>query len=632
MPYLSFFENIHQVKNFDGDECSFETLVETFKEDEREEKEKKGGFVFNGSVYPVGASRVLKNIKEVRLIILDYDNLGPDDPETLWRQLKSYQSVLYTTHRHTIEKPKLRAIVVPSKPIPPSEYKTAVTRLGQHIGLEYDPVSKNPNQVYYFPTCPPGTKEMHFTRINADGSELDLESLPPVTMTKATTKGKRVVSSEEDEKNLYTLATQVVETEFPDGLVFVRDVFYEYRDGYWQEVDNWSLKQKLTNDDSPYAALLPNPGAVNSLIDALKARTSLVKFPDPKPLTLCLQNAVLDIATGSQMPHAPDYWHRNLLDIQYHEDDVCPLWQRFLDETFAGDADGSEKKLFLQEFMGYLLVPSTEAQMMLWMIGSGANGKSVVIEVMQSLLGADNHSSVPLDSLGQDFKKAVLQGKLANFCPEISGSRRIDEATIKSIVGGDEIYAEKKGKDGFSFRAYARIVAAGNALPDVGDTSHGFFRRLTILRFNRQLSVEEMDRELPEKLKNELSGILAWALAGLKRFREQKRFTDVPSSRAFVSSYKLQSNPVEVFLTECTKVVAGKKTLKSDVYASYKAFCQEGGHQPLANNKFGAALSELGYAAKASNGKGYYPLVLAGGNATAYSRKLDVVEVLEDDE
>jgi len=524
--------------------------------------------------------------------------------------MSSYKTILHTTHSHTPDKPKLRLIVVPASAIAPDEYEKAVLRLASYIGVKFDRVSLNPNQIFYLPSCLPGTRSEHFSRANPNGVELDLAALPEMKVNAARKVDRTQSSSERDEKNLYALANDVVETLFPDGLLYVGEIFSEYRDGRWQKLSLWSLRQRLTRRDSPYFDVLRSPGITNNLIEALKACTSRVEFPDPKPLTLCLRNCVLDIAMGGTTSHAPEFWHRNLLDITHHEDNDCPLWKRFLDETFANDGDADQKKLFLQEFMGYLLVPSTEAQTMLWMIGSGANGKSVVIEIMQALLGRGNYSTVPLDGLGKDFKNAALQGKLANFCPEISGSRRIDEAAIKSIVGGDEIYAEHKGKDGFSFRAYARIVAAGNALPDVGDTSHGFFRRLTVLRFNRQLSVEQMDRQLPDKLRAELGGILVWALAGLRRFRDNGRFTEVPSSQEIVTSYKQQSNPVEVFVAECTKSAPGGKTGTAEVYARYKAFCQDGGYQPLANNKFGVAMSELGYRSRKSNGKPFYPISL----------------------
>ena len=139
-----------------------------------------------------------------------------------------------------------------------------------------------------------------------------------------------------------------------------------------------------------------------------------------------------------------------------------------------------------------------------------------------------------------------------------------------------------------------------------------------ILTFNRTFRKEEMDLELNIKLQSECSGIFNWAVEGLKRLAQEKKFTEVPSSEAELEEYKIGRNSVALFKRACLKVPENRRSaegrpirvLAQIVYMMYCKYCQTNNYQPFAENKFGQKLKELEVEQERSNGARYYVVKL----------------------
>ena len=121
------------------------------------------------------------------------------------------------------------------------------------------------------------------------------------------------------------------------------------------------------------------------------------------------------------------------------------------------------------------------------MVGEGGNGKSLILNVMTSLIGKENISYAQLEDLENKFVRAELQGKLLNMSSEMSSNATISDGYLKQLTSGDSIQAERKNEKPFSFKPYARIVGATNVLPRLLDHSGGFGRRAMIMRLNLSL-------------------------------------------------------------------------------------------------------------------------------------------------
>jgi len=145
----------------------------------------------------------------------------------------------------------------------------------------------------------------------------------------------------------------------------------------------------------------------------------------------------------------------------------------------------------------------------------GANGKSVLAEVIRHIAGPDNVSNVPLAKLTDRFGLDNLPGKTVNISTENElGDKHLNTQNFKAITGGDVVNVEQKYKDSFSCELFCKLLISVNQLPKTLDHSHGYYRRLVIVPFQKVFREEEQDPNLLDKLLTELEGILVFALEG----------------------------------------------------------------------------------------------------------------------
>ena len=224
--------------------------------------------------------------------------------------------------------------------------------------------------------------------------------------------------------------------------------------------------------------------------------------------------------------------------------------------------------------------------------GEGANGKSVFLETLAAVL--NNVTHLELSELFDRFKIAELDGKLANICTDVETSKVMD-ARFKKIVAGEPQSAERKFKKPFEFQPFAKILFSANEFIPTKDRTHGFYRRFDVLRFNRIFKSEEQKPELLQELKEEVPGILNWALEGLERLSQQNWIMTKSSYMDDChNEFKRATNPLQLCIEEeC--VVEGNATVDSnELRSSYKHYCEEKGYKPLSDNKLGQELKRLG--------------------------------------
>ena len=214
----------------------------------------------------------------------------------------------------------------------------------------------------------------------------------------------------------------------------------------------------------------------------------------------------------------------NRLPVEYQADATPPVqWLKFLDELLI-----SEDIQTLQEYIGYLLIPSTKAQKMLILTGKGGEGKSRIGLLLKKLLGPAAHMEAVLRLEINRFASANLEHKLVMIDDDLNMTALPETRNIKSIVTAeDRICVERKGKQATQGLLYARLLCFGNGnLVAAHDTSDGFWRRQILISVKDKPEGRIDDPYLIDKLLEELSGILLWALEGLKRLlANQYRFT-----------------------------------------------------------------------------------------------------------
>lgn len=254
-----------------------------------------------------------------------------------------------------------------------------------------------------------------------------------------------------------------------------------------------------------------------------------------------LKNGVLDLKTKRIDAHSKEHFFKYTLPIEYDQSAQCPKFMRYLDQTFQGD---QELMQVTAEIFGYCLYggdPFLHKSFILF--GSGRNGKSVWLHVLQKLLGDENCSSVSMAHLDRPFSVVAMDGKLANITGELP-TKPVAADLFKTAVGGEKLTAAKKNKDEFGLRIQCRLVFATNQFPIFRDTTPGMWEKLFIIPFNNYLKPEERNPDIFKDLEAELPGILNFSLNGLERVLKRKRIVEPASVKKMIRGYRMDSDSV----------------------------------------------------------------------------------------
>ncbi len=219
--------------------------------------------------------------------------------------------------------------------------------------------------------------------------------------------------------------------------------------------------------------------------------------------------------------------------------------------------------------------------------GEGANGKSLVCEVLTALLGRDNVSNVPLEIFGERFQLTPTLGKLANIASEIGEIHRIAEGQLKQFTSGDRMYFDRKGIPGIEAYPTARLLFSTNQRPRFVDRSSGLWRRMILVPFRVTIPEERQDKMLIDKLKSELAGIFLWAIDGLRRLRTNGRFTEPVICKEALDEYRIESNPCREFLQDHYEFNLAATTRTQGVYEHYVVWAKARQQVVLDKTQFG---------------------------------------------
>ncbi|MGG5461201.1 DNA primase family protein [Clostridium sp. B9] len=338
--------------------------------------------------------------------------------------------------------------------------------------------------------------------------------------------------------------------------------------------------------------MLPNYCTMGTIRDCRNQWDILVSrdFDDfnRNPYIVNTRNGLLDIRDGSFKEHTPSYLSTVQLNVEYNPHADCPQFKKFLNEVL-------DCRLIplVQEIVGYLLTTNTAAQKSFVFWGPARTGKSTLLWVVEYLLlGKINVSNIPWQDIGDKFKTAELLGKLANVFSDLPSKSIDDTGIFKVVTGEDYLMAEKKNKNPFKFKPFSRLVFSCNELPrNYVDRTEGFYRRIIIVPFTRQIEKSKVDKHLKAKFQKEKEGILNWALEGLKRLYENNfEFSENEITEEVKKDYKRENNNVISFVEECCELGETFQCIRGELYDRYKEFCEENGVKALSHGKFNKEL------------------------------------------
>lgn len=310
---------------------------------------------------------------------------------------------------------------------------------------------------------------------------------------------------------------------------------------------------------------------------------------------LCVQNGTVDLRTGELRESRRADLGTRVCPTEYQPASLCPTWDAFLLRAMGGDADLVD---YLRRLVGYSLTGSVRDHVLIFLYGSGANGKSTFLGAIHSMLG-DYATPAPRSILFRAKSErhptelATLHGRRFVTCSEIEDGQAFDEALTKDLTGGDPIECRRMREDFWTFQPTHKLWIAGNHKPLVKGDDEGIWRRMRLVPWTVTIPEAERDPELPTKLQAELPGILAWAVRGCLEWRSR----GLESPAAVVSAtktYRQESDALGEFLRVYCAFDPTERVARKALRAVYETWCEESGSEPLGARRFAARMRERG--------------------------------------
>lgn len=387
------------------------------------------------------------------------------------------------------------------------------------------------------------------------------------------------------------------------GLCKNHDFIYLYNGTFWAELDKDEFQKFLGEAAEKMGVRWDNAQDYQfreQLFKQFLATEYLSNPPSNKDTVLInLQNGTFEISPqGTKLrPFDRSDFITYQLPFEYNPQAKAPLFEAYLNKVLPDP----ERQRVLAEYLGFVFIKhgsnALKEEKALILYGTGANGKSVFFEIVTAMFGRDNVSNYSLQSLTEEkgFYRARISNKLINYASEING--KLEASLFKAMVSGEPVEACLKYGQPFTMTDYAKFIFNCNELPKDVEHTNAYFRRFLIIPFDVTIPEHEQDKNLHAKIiEKELSGVFNWVLQGLNRLLEQKKFSDCEAAQQAVEQYKIESNSVQMFLSE--NEYKGSPTnykLITELYQEYRAFCIDDGMPPFKKSNFIKQLRALGF-------------------------------------
>lgn len=397
-----------------------------------------------------------------------------------------------------------------------------------------------------------------------------------------------------DDKSRFSIIAETVQKvaeKLGFGLGYSNSFHYLYNGCYWEVINADELKELLVivaERCNFHHHQIRIPEKTESLYNQFVFSS---KIPNPEhdkdTIKINLNNGTFTIKGKDKFlaPFNSDDIFKYQLSFDYDPTAQAPMFMDFLNEVLPE----KESQMILAEYMGYVLTRNLKLEKCLVLIGSGANGKSVVFDIVTALLGKDNVSSSTLSQLCNEngYFRVNLTNKLLNYSSELGG-KNCNPDTVKQLISNEPVMARAPYKEAIELQDYAKMMFNVNVFPKDIEQSPAYFRRFIFLPFNVTIPENKQDKNLAKKIiKKELSGIFNWVLEGLDRILKKEKFTGSPASKKQMAEIMRSTSSINEFLEDNGWIRSDEnhEDLKS-LYNDYKSFCQEVGRYPIGRNEF----------------------------------------------
>ena len=370
-------------------------------------------------------------------------------------------------------------------------------------------------------------------------------------------------------------------------LIFIEnDGFYEWGGKIWTKLSDFIIESYAGEEYGPIFKTAARMRAIRQHMYS----ECLENIEFNKRNVMNFPNGTLELDTGVFREHRETDYCSFMQSYDYDPDARCPQWTKFINDITDDDPKREDA---LQTIMGYVMLADCRYQLMFLLMGKGGNGKSVYLDVMKELYGAENCTTVDPEQMNDNFQRILLRDSLVNYASEISGDMSATVKWVKSVVCGEQINGCYKGKDNINFTTRCKMIFACNSSPK-SSVIEGLDRRLYFIDFPCKFvdfpdpsdpKQKPADRDIIPKLLTELPGIFNWAYEGYKLLNTVKYFTETDEQEYYMQRFRETSNPVTAFCEEESDRFRGTMP-KSDIYYWYSIWCDNNGHKRKASNNF----------------------------------------------
>lgn len=400
-----------------------------------------------------------------------------------------------------------------------------------------------------------------------------------------------------------------------------------WRDGCWK-IDETLLAFNLARAVCRDAAAECNKDRTASILASAKTVAAVERLAkadrrlaataeqwDRDPWILNTPGGVVDLKTGAMHPHDPANHLTKITGASPQGD--CPTWLTFLNRVTNHDL---ALQGFIQRMAGYALSGDTSAHALFFGYGTGANGKSVLIDTLAGIMG-DYHKTAPIETFTASSSErhptdlAGLRGARLVTAVETEEGRRWAESRIKSLTGGDTISARFMRQDFFEFQPQFKLLIAGNHKPGLRSVDEAIRRRFNLIPFTVTIPPNERDERLKEKLRDEWSGILRWMIDGCLGW--QAEGLNAPDAvRNATAAYLEAEDALATWIDECCNRTPRAWTSTTDLYRSWNAWADRSGEYAGSTKRFVQNLETRGFSAlRKTYGRGFEGLSLIPNDA-----------------
>jgi putative DNA primase/helicase len=345
-----------------------------------------------------------------------------------------------------------------------------------------------------------------------------------------------------------------------------------------------------------WAIASQNESRINAMLSQSKPYLAVgMEELDRDPWLINFQNGTLDLRTDKLKAHNPADLITKIVPEDYDPDASCPRFKRFLKEALVDDA----LIKFVKRYSGYTLTGITRERMLAILYGFGKNGKTTLVELMHEVLG-DYARNTDVETLlikkyqGVGNDVAALKGARFVSAAEVEKGRRLAESKIKQLTGRDTVTARFLFGENFDFKPEFKLWLSTNNKPIIQGTDDAIWDRIRLIPFRQRFDGSKADPKLPDKLRNELAGVLAWMVEGCLEWQEHgleepKTVTDA------TKQYREEMDTLAAFLDETCVIGPMYRVLAESLYQRYAMWCDKSGERKDPKKAFVARLEERGF-------------------------------------